>query len=199
MSLCWREEHPRNIKKKHPLGWKNITGYDIMAYSWWRFLNDSATPPHWLVQFPMVKAAVKAMDTIKKFVKKEAYKDIKNFTLTGIASGGWVSWLTAAVDHRVVAIIPIAMDLLNLTKNFQHLYDAYCGWSYMLRPFYDMNITQRINHPRFTELASHVDPLAYNERYKNVSKYIIVITGDGVNQPDNSHYYYSQLEGEKRL
>ncbi|XP_054830448.1 autocrine proliferation repressor protein A-like [Eublepharis macularius] len=184
---------------KHPLGWENITGYDIMAYSWWRFMNDSAAPPHWLVQFPMVKATVRAMDTVTDYVMKTYYQNITQFTLTGVSMAGWVTWLTAAVDRRVAAIIPIGMDLLNFTENFHHQYRVYCGWSYMLRPFYEMNITQVLDNPCFSDLASHVDPLAYNQRYTNISKYIIIASGDEFFQPDNSHNYFFQLEGEKHL
>ncbi|XP_054830457.1 autocrine proliferation repressor protein A-like [Eublepharis macularius] len=183
----------------HPLGHKNSRGYDIMAYSWWRFLNDMTAPPHWLVQFPMVKATIRAIDTITAYVKEEYYRDITKFTLAGISMAGWASWLTAAVDKRVEAIIPIAMDLLNINENLHHQYRAYCGWSYMLRSFYEMNITQELDSPRFSLLASHVDPLAYNERYTNVAKYIIDLSGDEIFQPDNSHYYFSQLEGKKYL
>ncbi|XP_054830446.1 autocrine proliferation repressor protein A-like [Eublepharis macularius] len=188
-----------SLEMKHPLGRENITGYDIFAYSWWRFMNDSAAPPHWLVQFPMVKATVRAMDTITDYMMKTMKKNITRFTLTGISMDGWITWLTAAVDTRVVAIIPIGMDFLNLTESFPHQYRAYCGWSYRLRAFYEMNITQELDHPRFSLLASHLDPLAYNERYTNVSKYIIIGSGDEDSMPDNSHYYFPYLEGEKHL
>ena len=29
---------------------------------------------------------------------------------------GWATWTTAAVDKRVVAFVPVVMDLLNLVK-----------------------------------------------------------------------------------
>ncbi|XP_060091308.1 autocrine proliferation repressor protein A-like [Heteronotia binoei] len=183
----------------HPLGYKNITGYDAVAYSWWRFMNDPTAPPHWLVQFPMVKATVRAMDTITEYMKNKHHKPIERFTLTGISLGGWISWLTAAVDKRVEGIVPVAMDFLNFTESFHHQYRAYCGWSYMLKPFYEMNITQELDNPRFSDLARLVDPLAYNERYADTAKDIIIYSGDEFFPPDNSRYYFSQLEGTKYL
>uniref|UniRef100_A0ACB8FGS3 Uncharacterized protein n=1 Tax=Sphaerodactylus townsendi TaxID=933632 RepID=A0ACB8FGS3_9SAUR len=146
-----------------------------------------------------VKAVVRAMDTITDYMKKKYRVDVTEFTLAGVGLGGWISWLTAAVDKRVKAIAPVAMDFLNFTESFKHHYRAYCGWSYMLRPFVEMNITQELDNPRFQELASHVDPLEYNERYENVTKYIIVLSGDEFFPPDNSRYYFSQLEGVKLL
>ncbi|KAL8191171.1 UNVERIFIED_CONTAM: hypothetical protein K2H54_068988, partial [Gekko kuhli] len=180
-------------------GWENITGYDIVAYSWWRFINDSSVPPDYLVQFPMVKATVRAMDTITDYVRKTFRQNIQNFTLAGDTTNGWATWLTAAVDKRVAGIIPIAMDFLNLAENFRHQFRPYCGWSYGLKPFCDMNITQKLDDPRFAVLASLVDPLAYNEQYTNISKSIFTVTGDEVFLPDNSRYYFDQLEGVKIL
>uniref|UniRef100_A0ACB8FFH8 Uncharacterized protein n=1 Tax=Sphaerodactylus townsendi TaxID=933632 RepID=A0ACB8FFH8_9SAUR len=139
------------------------------------------------------------MDTITDYVKKEYEADVTEFTLTGVGLGGWTSWLTAAVDKRVKAIAPVAMDFLNFTKSFKHHYRAYCGWSYMMRPFYKMNITKELDNPRFQELASHLDPLEYNQRYANVTKYIIVLSGDEFFPPDNSRFYFSQLKGPKRI
>uniref|UniRef100_A0ACB8FG83 Uncharacterized protein n=1 Tax=Sphaerodactylus townsendi TaxID=933632 RepID=A0ACB8FG83_9SAUR len=182
-----------------PLRCKNITGYDIVACSWWTFINNGTAPAPILVQFPIVKAVVRAMDTITDYVKKEFGHNVTKFTLAGLGLGGWISWLTAAVDKRVEAIAPVAMDFLNFTKSFKHHYRAYCGWSYMMRPFYKMNITQELDNPRFQELASHLDPLEYNERYANVTKYIIVLSGDEFFPPDNSRYYFPQLEGPKRI
>ncbi|XP_060091311.1 autocrine proliferation repressor protein A-like [Heteronotia binoei] len=183
----------------HPLGHKNITGFNIFAYSWWKFINDPTAPPDQLAQFPMVKAVVRAMDTIVHYMKKEYHRDIRRFTLMGVYSSGWIAWLTAAVDKRVEAITTIGMDFLNFNESFHHQYRAYCGWSYLLRSFYEMNITQELDNPRFSELASHVDPMAYSDRYKEKAKYIVVFSGDEFSLPDNSHYYMSQLEGVKYL
>ncbi|XP_060119671.1 autocrine proliferation repressor protein A-like [Heteronotia binoei] len=183
----------------HPLGYKNITGYDTVAYSWWRFMNDPTAPPHWLVQFPMVKATVRAMDTITEYMKNKYHIPIERFTLTGISLGGWISWLTAAVDKRVEGIVPVAMEFLNFTESFHHQYRAYCGWSYMLKPFYEMNITQELDNPRFSDLVRLVDPIAYNEQYADTAKNIIILSGDEFFPPDNSRYYFSQLEGTKYL
>uniref|UniRef100_A0ACB8FHC9 Uncharacterized protein n=1 Tax=Sphaerodactylus townsendi TaxID=933632 RepID=A0ACB8FHC9_9SAUR len=180
-----------------PLRCKNITGYDIVACSWRRFMNNTIAPAHVLVQFPIVKAVVRAMDTITDYMDKTYDRNVSEFTLTGVGLGGWISWLTAAVDKRVEAIVPIAMDFLNFTESFKHHYRAYCGWSYMMKPFYEMNITQELDNPRFQELASHLDPLEYNERYENVIKYIIGLSGDEFFPPDNSRFYFSQLEGKK--
>ena len=40
----------------------------IIAYTWARFL-EHPEEPEWLVRLPMVKAAVRAMDTVTAFAK----------------------------------------------------------------------------------------------------------------------------------
>ena len=35
---------------------------------------------------------------------------------------GWATWTTAAVDKRVVAFVPVVMDLLNLVKVNRGIY-----------------------------------------------------------------------------
>uniref|UniRef100_A0ACB8FGA9 Uncharacterized protein n=1 Tax=Sphaerodactylus townsendi TaxID=933632 RepID=A0ACB8FGA9_9SAUR len=100
----------------HPLGHKNIKGDDIVAYTFWEFLKNETAPADVLVQFPMVKAVVRAMDTVTDYMKKKYKADVTEFTLVGLGLGGWISWLTAAVDQRVKAIAPIAMDFLNFTE-----------------------------------------------------------------------------------
>ncbi|XP_060616935.2 autocrine proliferation repressor protein A-like isoform X1 [Anolis sagrei] len=170
-----------------------------LSCSWWKFLNDKTARPHTLLQFPMVKATVRAMDTITAFLMNESNgkMNITKFTLAGISKRGWSSWLTAAVDNRVVSFFPFLADLLNMRKNLHHQYRSYCGWTFLLRPLRDTNITQQLDKPRFKEMASHIDPLEYNGRYSMQAKYISVATGDEFFQPDDSHYYFSQLMGEK--
>lgn len=40
---------------------------------------------------------------------------------------------------------------------------------------------------------------AYNDRYKNIAKFIVTTGGDEFFQPDDAHYYFDQLEGPKYL
>ena len=39
------------------------------------------------------------------------------------------TWTTAAVDKRVVAIVPIVIDMLNIVPSFKHHFAAYGFWA----------------------------------------------------------------------
>ncbi|KAM6474512.1 autocrine proliferation repressor protein A-like isoform 2-T2 [Liasis olivaceus] len=186
---------------KHPLGIKDITENSLFAYVSWRFINDPTTSLDWLMQFPMVKATVRAIDTVTDFLLKQTGEDVQitEFMLVGSSKRGWIAWLTAAVDKRVVSFVSIVMDFLNFVENFHHQYRSYCGWSFALAPFYQFNVTRQIDDPRFELMASNVDPLKYNEQYVNKTKYLLVASGDEICQPDNSNYYFNQLKGKKYL
>ncbi|XP_032994944.1 autocrine proliferation repressor protein A-like [Lacerta agilis] len=180
---------------------KNSIENAAVYCTWWKFMNDESEQPNGLIQFPMVKAAVRGMDTIIDFLLKESGGTVKitKFTLTGISKRGWATWLAAAVDKRVVSFIPIVYDLLNFVKNRHHQYRAYCGWGRSLNVFHELNLTRQLDSPRFKELTSYVDPFEYNERYQNKPKCLICGTGDGINPPDDSHYYFDQLAGVKYI
>ncbi|XP_078610553.1 autocrine proliferation repressor protein A-like isoform X2 [Branchiostoma floridae x Branchiostoma japonicum] len=167
----------------------------IIAYTWKHFL-DNPDQPDWLLRNPMTKAAVRAMDTVQDFVKKMTGNQPEKFLVAGASKRGWTTWTTAAVDKRVFAIVPIVMDLLNMQKNLHHFYRALGGWTFAFDDYYDINITARLDDPNFEKMAAIIDPLAYKDRL-TMPKYIIGSGGDEFFMPDDSYFYWDQLEGEK--
>lgn len=74
----------------------------------------------------MVKAVVKTMDAVQQFAGTlKNVPEITGFVVAGASKRGWTTWLTPAVDKRVIAIIPIVLDVLNLVKNINHHWQAY--------------------------------------------------------------------------
>ncbi|XP_035694469.1 autocrine proliferation repressor protein A-like [Branchiostoma floridae] len=169
----------------------------IIAYTWKHFL-DNPDQPDWLLRNPMTKAAVRAMDTVQDFVKKMTGSQPEKFLVAGASKRGWTTWTTAAVDKRVFAIAPMVLDLLNLQKNLKHFYRALGDWTWAFSDYYDLNITGRLDDPNIEKMEAIIDPLAYKDRL-TMPKYIIGTTGDQFLMPDDSHYYWDQLEGEKYI
>ncbi|KAJ8263778.1 hypothetical protein GJAV_G00141190 [Gymnothorax javanicus] len=182
-------------------GRKSRSEDSLMAYTWWHFLCNHSDDPSWLLLFPMTKACVRGMDTVTDFVLKvsSGVQRIDRFSVSGASKRGWAAWLVAAVDSRVVSLAPIVMDLLNITENLHHHFRAYGGWSFAFRSYYGLNITGELDSPNMKLMSGLIDPLAYNEHYRKKPKLIISTGGDEFFLPDDSHYYYDQLEGEKHL
>lgn len=49
------------------------------------------------------------------FINKTLSLSIEEFYVGGESKRGWTTWLTAAVDRRVKAAIPVVMDLMGMT------------------------------------------------------------------------------------
>jgi PhoPQ-activated pathogenicity-related protein len=94
----------------------------ILAYSMDKYLDTG--DEEWPVHLAMTKSVVRAMDAIQDYLRKEDVT-IDDFILMGGSKRGWTTWLTAAVDPRVRAILPISIDMLNLNRQFPRHWDAY--------------------------------------------------------------------------
>jgi PhoPQ-activated pathogenicity-related protein len=85
---------------------------DLICYSWVKYMDTS--DPTWLARLPMVKSAVRAMDTATDLLAsdKGGRTRVNKFVVAGGSKRGWTTWLTGAVDKRVVAIVPAAIDVV---------------------------------------------------------------------------------------
>ncbi len=173
----------------------------IIAYTFDKYLQtyDAGSPdPYWPVLLPMVKSAVRAMDTIQEIVLNNHGKTINGFVVAGASKRGWTTWLTSAVDSRVIAAVPIVIDVLRMDVQMDHQYKCYGGFSEALQPYNEMHIFERMSTPAGTALRAIVDPISYLDRY-TMPKFIINSSGDEFFLPDSSRFYYHLLPGEKRL
>ena len=58
------------------------------------------------------------MDTVADWVQKtHGGALIDKFLVAGASKRGWTTWMTGAVDTRVIGLFPIVMDMLNFTSN----------------------------------------------------------------------------------
>ena len=170
---------------------------DLVAYSWDRYLHSGDET--WPLRLPMVKAAVRAMDTVTALSWRSGRKPvIDRFVVGGASKRGWTTWLTAAVDPRVAAIVPVVIDVLNIEPSAEHAYRAYGFWPEALEPYEKMGIMKWFGTPQFDSLLSIEDPYAYRNRI-TVPKLIVNAAGDQFFAPDSSQFYYGGLLGRKYL
>src|SRR5437660_2756809 len=113
----------------------------------------------------MTKAAVRAMDTITAVVGAADAGAVKveKFVVSGGSKRGWTTWTTAAVDKRVIAIVPFVIDLLNLEPSFEHHYRAYGYYSPAVKDYEDMGLMKLSGTPKYRALLKIVEPYSYRD------------------------------------
>jgi PhoPQ-activated pathogenicity-related protein len=173
-----------------------LTEDDAIAYTFDRFLDDRDAT--WPLLLPMVKSAVRAMDTVQSYLLEEWSIDIAAFTVTGASKRGWTTWLTAAVDPRVQAIAPMVIDVLNMESQMELARAVWGGPSEKISPYTDRAITERLATPAGRELLAIVDPYSYRQRL-TMPKLVINATNDPYWPLTAAALYWDALPGEKRL
>jgi PhoPQ-activated pathogenicity-related protein len=148
----------------------------------------------------MTKAAVRAMDTITDFTAGAAGGEmaVRRFVVSGGSKRGWTTWTTAAVDERVVAIVPFVIDLLNVEPSFAHHFSAYGFWAPAVGDYEREGIMEWQGTPEYRRLQEIVEPFQYRHRL-TLPKLIVNATGDQFFLPDSSQFYFDELVGEKHL
>ena len=177
---------------------KPRTEDDFIAYTWDKFLKTG--DDRWPARLPMTKSAVRAMDTLTAFAGSAAGGSHKvgRFVVGGASKRGWTTWATAAVDNRVVAIVPAVIDLLNVEPSFIHHYRAYGKWSDAVDDYVNHGIMDWMGTPQFRALMKIEEPYEYRQRL-TMPKLLLNATGDQFFLPDSSQFYFDQLRGEKHV
>jgi len=154
----------------------------------------------WPLLLPMVKSAVRAMDTVQKFMASDegGSVEVKKFVVSGASKRGWTTWLTAAVDKRVTAIAPAVIDVLNMKESMQHHFSAYGFYAPAIHDYQEMKVFDRLLTDKGEALRKLVDPYEYRGRY-TMPKFLVNSTGDQFFLPDSSQFYYDDLPGPKYL
>ena len=157
-----------------------------IVYTWDKFMrggSESKDADTWPLRLPMTKAAVRAMDTLTAVAKSKGFT-VDHFVVSGASKRGWTTWTTAAVDKRVVAIIPLVIDVLNVEKSLEHHYSAYGSWAPSLADYTDMKTFDWFGTPQLKKLLEIEDPYSYLDRL-TMPKYIVNSAGDQYFTPDS--------------
>ena len=167
----------------------------LVAYTWEEFIKDPDENAFMPLSLPMVKATQRAMDTVQTFMGKHKLK-INRFVLSGLSKRGWAAWLTAAMDNRVIAVVPMVIDVLNLQTAMDHHYQSYGRWAPAVKDY--SNILTRLHSKPLTQLMQVVDPIHYVQQLK-LPKYIVSAANDDFFLPDASRHYFGDLKGNTWL
>ncbi len=173
---------------------------ELIAFGWRKFLEGGAKDEDaiWLARLPMTKAVVRAMDVVKELIASEYNQNIEHYVVSGASKRGWTTYTTAAVDGRVIAIVPIVIDLLNIVPSFEHHWRNYGFWAPAVHNYVDEGIMEWINSEEFSRLLDITEPYSYIQRL-DMPKLLINASGDQFFQPDSWQFYWDDLVGEKHL
>ena len=174
---------------------------DLIAYT--RVKHFSTKDDEWLVRLAMVKSGVKALDAIQEFMRTKAGGNFKveQFVVAGASKRGWTTWLVGAVDKRVVAMMPMVIDALNSEEITKHHFEVLGFFSSALNDYVNHGLfPHKIGTPEYQAVLAIEDPYHYRHRARlKMPKYLVNASGDQFFLPDNSQFYYAQLQGEKYL
>jgi PhoPQ-activated pathogenicity-related protein len=170
----------------------------IIAYTWMKYMKSGDET--WPLRLPMTKAAVRAMDTITSFMAtpQAGALQVDRFVVSGGSKRGWTTWTAAAVDKRVVAIVPASIDLLNLEKSFDHHYRVYGFFAPAVKDYVEEGVMDQTGTPEYRKLLEIEEPYSYRDRL-TMPKFMIQGAGDQFFLPDSSRFYFDDLKGEKYL
>lgn len=169
----------------------------IIAYTYDKYLNGEGE--EWPLLLPMVKSAVRAMDTIQLVQKDLDNHAINRFVLTGGSKRGWTTWLTACTgDPRVVAIAPAVIDVLNMKQQMLHQLECYGTFSSEIEDYTRLKIPQRMHSPKGEQLLSIVDPYSYRNSL-TLPKLLILGTNDPYWTVDSANLYFPDFPAPKYI
>jgi PhoPQ-activated pathogenicity-related protein len=169
---------------------------EIIAFTQEKYIRGKGED--WPLLYPMVKSAVRAMDTVQSIAKEKNGADIQGFMLTGASKRGWTSWLSAVADTRVQAIAPIVIDVLNMPEQMKHQANTYGGYSEQVADYTERNLQEQMETPMGRQLLTQVDPYSFRAEL-TLPKLIVLGTNDPYWTVDAANLYYDGLAGTKYL
>ncbi|MCC6490774.1 MAG: hypothetical protein IT364_25025 [Candidatus Hydrogenedentes bacterium] len=168
----------------------------IIALTFDKFLKGEGDD--WPLLLPMVKSAVRAMDTVQQVAKSEFGAGPEGFMVLGGSKRGWTTWLSAVADKRVIGIAPAVIDMLNMVPQTENQLKSYGTYSDEIIDYTLLNIQGRAGSPEGERLRAIVDPYSYRDTL-TLPKLVVLGTNDPYWNVDSANNYFPGLKGDKYL
>jgi PhoPQ-activated pathogenicity-related protein len=169
---------------------------ELIAYTFDQYLKTGDA--EWPLLLPMVKSAVRAMDASAEAAEHEWRMPLAEFTVLGGSKRGWTTWLTAAVDRRVTALVPTVIDALNMREHFPYQTRTWGKPSDKIQPYTDLDLPEILGSDAGVPLRRIVDPFEYRTAIVQ-PKLVVLATNDRYFPVDSANLYWDELEGPKYL
>lgn len=173
---------------------------DMIAYLQANY--DAQKNPVALARLPMVKSGTAAMTAVQQFLASDAggKLPIDGFVVSGGSKRAWTSWLVGLLDPRVIGMIPIVINVLDVDATTRHHWETMGYFSPALGDYVNHKLIPNEIGRKMVEINAIEDPLNYRGRPQMLMpKFIINAVGDEYFPPDNTKFSYHLLPGEKQL
>jgi PhoPQ-activated pathogenicity-related protein len=168
----------------------------LIAETFVRYLETQ--DENWPLLFPMVKSAVRAMDTVQQWAKQENKPEPRRFVITGASKRGWTTWLTGATDPRVIAIAPMVIDTLNMKAQLARSRKVWGKTSEQVDDYVQRGLDKKFEDPVGEVLWKMVDPYSYRDRL-TLPKFMINGLNDRYWTLGALNVYWDDLKGPKSV
>jgi len=137
------------------------------------------------------------MDVVQE-IGADISKPVDGFVVAGASKRGWTTWTTAIVDDRVIAIIPVVIDMLNVEPSFNHHWRCYGEWSPAINDYINEGIMSWTGSEEYARLMELVEPYSFIDQL-TLPKFLINATGDEFFITDSWQFYWDDLVGDKYI
>ncbi len=188
----------------------NHTEDEILAYSFNKYLETGNTT--WIALLPMVKSAVKAMDTAQTVVPTltSNQAQIEHFVVSGVSKRSWTTQLTTAVDpqQRVVAMMPIVLPLLDMARQIEYQHEYYQGatdflvdgYTQAMEDYVYYDAFSRFDTPEGKSILQIVDTYAYKDRASMaVPRFYLCGSEDQFFLPGSELFFVDDMQGPTHI
>lgn len=169
---------------------------DLIAHTFTKTLETKDLS--WPLLFPMTKSVVRAMDTIQALAEKEWKSPVKGFVVTGASKRGWTTYLTGAVDKRVIGIAPSVYDNLNLPAQMEQHLKVYGKYSEAISDYTSRGLPDMIKTPEGRAFADMIDPYTFR-KLLTMPKMILLGTNDQYWTLESPDLYLPDLPGDNHI
>lgn len=175
----------------------NLYEDNIIAHTMTLFMESGNDEQ--ILLLPMVKSAVKAMDCVSSLMQEKGGQPITQFVVSGASKRGWTTYLTAAVDKRVIAAAPMVIDMLKLPEQMHKQKEVYGEQlSPKITPYTSRGVLEHLQSDLGKQLVALIDPFAYRQLL-TMPKLLILGTNDPFWTVDAANVYFNDLPGETYL
>jgi len=174
----------------------DLTEDALISYTLHNYLGDHDFT--WPLLFPMTKSAIRAMDAVQQFAKKEIKRKVSHFIVSGASKRGWTTWLTGANDKRVKAIGPMVIDVLNMPVNVDYQKVVWGDYSVEIEDYVKLGIAQQLGTPGGNDLTKMIDPYSYRKTL-TMPKMLFMGTNDPYWPADAVKNYIDSIPGDNHI